>query len=234
MGRYAKLKEAVCEANRRLGDSGLVELTWGNASGADRDEGVFAIKPSGVDYGDLVPDAVVVLRIDTGEVVEGDLRPSSDTATHRLLIDRFAGVGGVVHTHSLYATAWAQAQKPLVCMGTTHADHFRGPVPVARKLSDAEIDGQYEHNTGLSIIDAFTRAGIRPLEMPAVLVPGHGPFTWGASVEKALENAVALEFVARLNLLTEQISGGPVPLPLALRDRHFLRKHGAQATYGQG
>jgi L-ribulose-5-phosphate 4-epimerase len=231
--KFAALREEVCQANKDIVKAGLVVLTWGNASGVDRDAGVMAIKPSGVDYDALRPQDIVIVDLESGRTVDGKLRPSSDTPTHRCLYLNFPSAGGIVHTHSTHATSWAQAGKDLPCFGTTHADHFYGPVPVARPLSRQEIAGEYEWNTGLSIVDRFKRSKIDAAMMPAVLVPGHAPFTWGATVAKALENAVALEAAARMALLTREVAPGARPLPRALLDRHFLRKHGAKAYYGQ-
>ena len=230
---YANLRESVCEANRALVREGLVTLTWGNASGADRAAGVFAIKPSGVAYAALRPEDIVVLSLETGRPVCGELRPSSDAPTHRHLYLHFDGVNGVVHTHSAFATAWAQAAREIPCLGTTHADHFRGAVPLARPLTAEEVRGDYETNTGAAIADTFAAHGIDPLARPAVLVPGHGPFAWGATVPAAVENAVALEAVARLALWTLRLAPDIEPLDTLRTDRHFLRKHGASAYYGQ-
>jgi L-ribulose-5-phosphate 4-epimerase len=230
---YQSLKEDVCRVNREIVAAGLVVLTWGNASGVDPDRRVLAIKPSGVDYDALRPEDIVLLSIETGEVVEGDLRPSSDAPTHLHLYRSFPSIGGVVHTHSIYATAWAQAGRALPCLGTTHADHFYGAVPVARQLTQAEIDTEYELNTGVAIVDRFREAGLEPLQMPGVLVPGHAPFVWGKTPAKALEQAVALEAVAKMATLSAHIDPGVAPLPQGLLDKHFLRKHGPGAYYGQ-
>ncbi|MBM4157046.1 MAG: L-ribulose-5-phosphate 4-epimerase AraD [Lentisphaerae bacterium] len=230
---YADLRESVFEANRALVREGLVTLTWGNASGADRASGVFAIKPSGVDYEALRPEDIVVLSLETGKPVRGAMKPSSDAATHLHLYRHFASVLGVVHTHSPFATAWAQAGREIPCLGTTHADHFHGPVPVVRALTSAEIRGDYEANTGAAIVESFSARGLDPLARPAALVPGHGPFAWGATVRQAVDNAVALEAVARMAVWTRVIGGDAGPLDPVLLDRHFLRKHGPGATYGQ-
>ena len=230
---YADLRESVFEANRALVREGLVTLTWGNASGADRTAGVIAIKPSGVEYDAMRPEDVVILSLETGRPVRGAMRPSSDAPTHLHLYRHFAGVNGVVHTHSSFATAWAQAAREIPCLGTTHADHFHGPVPVVRPLTPAEIQGDYEANTGAAIVDTFSGRGIDPLARPAALVPGHGPFAWGATVRKAVENAVALEAVARMAVWTRFVGGDAGPLDPVLLDRHFLRKHGSGAYYGQ-
>ena len=224
------LKEAVWRANLALVDAGLVVLTWGNASGVDREAGVLVIKPSGVAYDALSPDTMVVVDLETGEA-EGDLRPSSDTPTHRHLYRAFPEVGAVVHTHSAKAVAWAQAERPIPCFGTTHADHFHGPVPVTRRLTDAELGDDYEHNTGVVIAECVDPSNA--LAVPAALVAGHGPFAWGATPAKAVENAVALEAVAGMALDTVALDGDCGPIPTALHDRHFLRKHGAGAYYGQ-
>jgi L-ribulose-5-phosphate 4-epimerase len=229
-----ELREEVCRVNRELGRSGLVTLTWGNASGADRAAGVLAIKPSGVDYDALKPEDIIIVSLEDGRVVEGSLRPSSDTPTHLCLYQSFAGVGGIVHTHSTHATAWAQARKPLPCFGTTHADHFYGEVPLARPLRPEEIAEKYEWNTGVTIVDSFREQRVDPLQMPAVLVPGHGPFTWGSGAAKAYENAIALEESARMALMTLALRPDAAPIPRELLDKHFLRKHGPGAYYGQG
>ncbi|MEZ8221505.1 L-ribulose-5-phosphate 4-epimerase [Candidatus Fervidibacteria bacterium JGI MDM2 JNZ-1-D12] len=231
--KFRELREIVCLANRKLGESGLVILTWGNVSGVDRNEGVMAIKPSGVEYDQLKPEDIVVLSLETGEVVDGNLRPSSDTPTHLLLYREFPTVGGVVHTHSPYATAWAQACKELPCLGTTHADYFYGTVPLTRMLTPEEIAENYELNTGKVIVECFRERGIDPDEMPAVLVPYHGVFTWGSDPLKALENAIVLEEVAKLALFTSAINPQIEPIPKPLLDKHFFRKHGPTAYYGQ-
>lgn len=226
-----KLKIGVCEANLALKSSGLVLLTWGNVSARDPDTGYIVIKPSGVPYDDMLPEQMVVVDLD-GKVVDGTFRPSSDTPTHLVLYRAWPEVGAVVHTHSTHATAWAQAGRPVPCYGTTHADNFRGSVPVTAPLTAEEIAGEYEKNTGDAIVRAF--ADRSPLEMPAVLVAGHGPFTWGRKVEDAVENSVVLEEIARTALLTEQVLGDRASeIREDLRDRHFLRKHGPGAYYGQ-
>jgi L-ribulose-5-phosphate 4-epimerase len=227
---YHELKQQVYEANMALQRHGLVVFTWGNVSGIDRGRGVMAIKPSGVSYEDLTPQSIVLVDLQ-GKVVEGDLRPSSDTPTHLELYRNFPGVGGICHTHSLYATMWAQAQKPIPCFGTTHADHFYGPVPVTEALTPGEIDGPYEQNTGKLIVRRFQQ--IDPMQMPAVLVANHGPFTWGPSPEQAVENAVVLEQVAQMAYGTTTINTQQNAILRALLDRHYLRKHGKNAYYGQ-
>lgn len=230
---YTELKEKTWKANMGLVEAGLVLLTWGNASAVDRAAGVMAIKPSGVAYSRLRPEDMVVLALDDGRIVEGKYRPSSDTATHLHLYQRWPGIGGVAHTHSLHATSFCQAAKELPCMGTTHADHFHGTVPVTRLLNDEELAGDYELNTGRLIVECFEQSGLDPLHMPAVLLAGHAPFTWGTTVEKALENSVVLEFTARMALNTWLLTPGAPALPKAMLDKHFFRKHGAGAYYGQ-
>jgi L-ribulose-5-phosphate 4-epimerase len=230
--KFGELREQAFVANRALVESGLVVLTFGNASAVDREAGVFAIKPSGVPYEGLSAEAMVVVDLESGEAAEGSYRPSSDTPTHLVLYRAFGSVGGVVHTHSPFATAWAQAARDLPCFGTTHADHFHGPVPVTRALTREDIEGDYEQATGELIVE--TLSGVDPLAMPAVLVAGHGPFTWGADAMQAVENAHALEVVAASALRTEALDPGATPIDQALLDKHFLRKHGPGAYYGQG
>ncbi len=231
--RYEALKEAAWRANLDIVEAGLVELTWGNASAVDREAGVMAIKPSGVDYDALEPKDMVVVALETGEVVGDGLKPSSDTPTHRYLYRQFEEVGGVVHTHSSHAVSWAQAGRDLPCLGTTHADHFYGPVPVTRRMREGEIEEDYEHSTGVVIVERFREAGLDPLEIPGVLVHGHGPFAWGATPHEAVENAIVLESVARMALHTYQINPEARPIDQVLLDKHFLRKHGKNAYYGQ-
>lgn len=231
---YEPLKEAVHRANLDVVEAGLVELTWGNASAVDREAGVLAIKPSGIDYDVLAPEDVVVVSLETGEVVEGELDPSSDTPTHRALSQAFPSLGGVVHTHSHYAVSWAQAERAIPCLGTTHADHFYGPIPVTRRMTKAEVQGEYERNTGAVIVERFREADVNPAEVPGVLVAGHGPFAWGEEVEDAVENAIVLESVARKALHTRLINPDAEPINQALLDKHYLRKHGEEAYYGQG
>lgn len=227
------LKQAVWQANLDLVASGLVVLTWGNVSGADRDAGVMAIKPSGVDYDAMRPEDMVVVALDSGAVVDGTLRPSSDTPTHLHLYREFAAASGIVHTHSLHAVSWAQAERAIPCLGTTHADHFHGPVPVTRRLRDDEVRDRYEQNTGVVIVECFRAGGIDPAAVPAVLVAGHGPFAWGPSPRKAVDNAIALEATAQMALNTLRINSDAVALDRVLLDKHHLRKHGADAYYGQ-
>lgn len=230
---HEALREAVWRANLDLAASGLVVLTWGNVSGADRDAGVMAIKPSGVAYDAMRPEDVVVLSLASGEVVAGALRPSSDAPTHLHLYRAFAGAGGVAHTHSPHAVSWAQAERDVPCLGTTHADHFHGPVPVTRRLRDDEVRGAYEHNTGVAIAECFRDRGVDPAAVPGVLVAGHGPFAWGDTPRRAVENAVALEAAAQTALHTLRINPDAPGIGRVLLDRHYLRKHGADAYYGQ-
>ena len=225
-----RLREEVLEANRELVRRGLVLYTFGNASGIDRERGLVAIKPSGVAYEKLTPADMVVTDLE-GAIVEGTLRPSSDLPTHLALYRNFPGIGGVAHTHSEFATAWAQAGRPLPCFGTTHADYFHGPVPVTEHLTPEEIAAGYEEQTGTVICRAF--ANLDPHEIPAVLVRGHGPFCWGADPAGAAHNAVILEGVARMAYYTVTLAGDAEPLPSALHEKHFLRKHGTTAYYGQ-
>jgi L-ribulose-5-phosphate 4-epimerase len=228
-----ELRERVFEANRRIVEAGLVVLTFGNASAADRAAGVMAIKPSGVPYDELRPGSMVVVDLESGEVREGSGRPSSDTPTHLVLYRAFDELGGIVHTHSPFATGWSQARREIPCFGTTHADHFRGPVPVTRELTAEEIGGDYERNTGDVIVETVTGLGLSALERPAVLVASHGPFAWGPDAETAVENAIALEVVAESSFRTEALQPGAAPIQPELLDRHFLRKHGPGAYYGQ-
>lgn len=225
------LKEQVCHANLRLVKEGLVLCTFGNVSGIDRAAGRVVIKPSGVDYSAMRPEHMVVVSLETGKVIDGDLRPSSDTPTHLELYRAFADIGGVVHSHSLYATAWAQARRQIPPLGTTHADYFRGPVPCTRLLTVEEIHGAYEANTGKVIVERL--GGMDPVECPGVLVAGHGPFAWGRSPQDAVHHAVVLEFLARLAHETIRLAGRPEEIQPELLDKHFLRKHGADAYYGQ-
>lgn len=226
------IREACYEANLALPKTGLVDLTFGNVSVLDFDAGIFAIKPSGVDYAELRPEDMVVLDLE-GNVVEGRLKPSSDTPTHRCLFQKFGqtGVRSIVHTHSRCAVAFAQAGREIACFGTTHADHFYGAVPVTRAMTPAEIGGDYEWATGKVIVERF--AELNPREIPAVLVRGHGPFVWGVSGAKAVEYALALEISADMALKTLSLSANADTLDPALLDKHFLRKHGKQAYYGQ-
>ena len=226
-----KLKETVWRANMRLHGEGLAPLTWGNASAFDGETRLVVIKPSGVAYETMSPADMVVLDLE-GRVVDGGCRPSSDTPTHLEFYRSFNGVFGAVHTHSVEATAWAQACREIPCYGTTHADCFHGPVPVTRFLTEAEVAEAYELNTGKVIVERFRN--LDPLAQPGVLVAGHGPFTWGADVMKAVDNAVSLEQIARMARLTEQLRGGSAePLPAYVSEKHYQRKHGPNAYYGQ-
>ncbi|MFW5753669.1 MAG: L-ribulose-5-phosphate 4-epimerase [Marinilabiliaceae bacterium] len=224
-----ELKKEVYEANMALVRHGLVTLTWGNASAIDRDQGLFVIKPSGVSYDEMKPSHMVVLNLN-GEVVDGDLKPSSDTPTHLALYRHFPGIGGIVHTHSSMATAWAQAGRAIPAYGTTHADHFYGEVPCTRKLNEEEVHRNYELETGLVIVERFEN--LDPAAVPAVLVNGHAPFTWGKDADDAVKNAVVVEEVAKMALNTE-ILGQQQPLDHFLLEKHYSRKHGKNAYYGQ-
>ena len=228
--KFDALREEVLDANLELVRRGLVLYTWGNASGIDRRAGVIAIKPSGVPYEGMKASDMVIVDLD-GRIVEGTLRPSSDLATHLLLYREFSGIGGVAHTHSRCATAWAQSGSEIPCFGTTHADYFHGPVLATPPLSDSEIEGDYEANTGHVIIRHFK--GIDPMSCPAVLVAGHAPFAWGKSAAEAAYHAVVLEEVANLALQTLAVNANAKPISQAMADKHFYRKHGASATYGQ-
>lgn len=225
-----QLREEVLEANLELVRRGLVLYTFGNASGILRDEGFIVIKPSGVPYEELKPRDLVVADLD-GNLVTGNLKPSSDLPTHVLLYRSFPTIGGIVHTHSEYATAWAQARLEIPCLGTTHADYFHGPVPVTQPMPQPEIAEEYERHTGAAIVRAF--AGRNPDSIPAVLVANHGPFTWGRDAKQAAHTAVVLESVARMAFLTMTLNQEAEPIARALHDRHYLRKHGRGAYYGQ-
>ena len=224
------LREQVCAANKALVSHGLVTLTWGNVSGINAERDRVAIKPSGVAYEDLTPDNIVIVDLD-GKVIEGDYRPSSDTPTHVLLYRHFHTSGGVTHTHSMHATMFAQARLAIPCLGTTHADHFAGDVPVTRPLTEHEVQSDYEANTGRVIIERF--AGLDDANTPAVLVAGHAPFTWGTDPASSVLNAVALEAVAQLAMGTFQINSGASPLEDYVLNKHHQRKHGPNAYYGQ-
>jgi L-ribulose-5-phosphate 4-epimerase len=228
-----ELKAAVCEANRALVPEGLVRLTWGNVSGIDRSEGLWCIKPSGVAYEALTPDDMVVLDL-AGQVVEGKWRPSSDTKTHLHLYQSFPEIGGITHTHSPYATVFAQAGLELPCFGTTHADHFYGAVPMVRVLTEEEVAEDYEHYTGVAIVERLRELGLSPLQMPAVLQRHHAPFTFGKSAMDSVKNSVALEMCAQMALGTLSLNPAAGAIPAYLLDKHYLRKHGAGAYYGQG
>ena len=227
-----QLKQQVYQANLELPRRGLVLYTWGNVSGIDREKGLVVIKPSGVEYGALTPGDLVVLDLD-GHVVEGALNPSSDTATHLELYQAFPGIGGVVHTHSAYAAAWAQAGLDIPCYGTTHADYFYGPVPCTRALTAAEVAADYEGSTGRVIVETFRKRKLDPAAVPGVLCRSHGPFAWGGSPAQAVYHAAVLEEVARMALLTRQLDPAAAPAPQYVQDKHYLRKHGPNAYYGQ-
>lgn len=225
------LKEEVLKANLDLPRYGLVTFTWGNVSGIDRNKGLIVIKPSGVPYDELKAEHLVVLDLD-GNKVEGDLNPSSDTATHLVLYRNFKEISGVVHTHSSWATSWAQAGKSIPCFGTTHADYFYGSIPCTRKMTKDEIEGNYEENTGHVIIE--TLKDLNPVYVPGILVEDHGPFSWGKSPANAVHNAVVMEEVAKMAFNTNMLSGGSAePVSDYILNKHFMRKHGANAYYGQ-
>lgn len=227
-----ELKQAVWEANMELPRRNLVTYTWGNVSGIDRKAGLFVIKPSGVEYEELTPQMLVVMDLE-GHRVEGELNPSSDTPTHLELYKAFAEIGGIVHTHSPHATAWAQAGRAIPCYGTTHADYFYGEIPCARNLTPEEIEEGYEKNTGKSIIEVFQERN--PVYVPGVLCKNHGPFAWGKDAAQAVYNAVVMEEVAKMNLMTELLSpNADCRTPQCMMDKHFMRKHGPNAYYGQG
>jgi L-ribulose-5-phosphate 4-epimerase len=230
---HSALRKAVADANQALARAGLVTLAFGNASGVDRDAGVLVIKASGLACSTLRPEETVVVALGDGRIMEGALQPSSDTPTHLLLYRRFPSLGGVVHTHSPYATAWAQAGRPIPCLGTTHADHFRGPIPVTRRLTPAEIEGDYEARTGMVIVETFEAEALDPTDIPGALVHGHGPFAWGLDPRAGVETAIALEAVAVTALHTLLLDPGAAPLDEVLLERHFRRKHGTSAYYGQ-
>ncbi len=227
---YSDLKQQVFEANMELHHRKLVVYTWGNVSQIDRDKSVIAIKPSGVAYEDMKPDDIVIVDLDN-KVVEGKMRPSSDTRTHTHLYRHFDSIGGVTHTHSTYATAWAQAQQPIPCFGTTHADYAYGDIPCTAVMSDAQIERDYEEETGVQITDCYKDRN--PLESPMVVVAGHAPFTWGKSAAQSVANAVILEEIAKMAYLTRTLKQDVKPLKQAIIDKHYLRKHGKNAYYGQ-
>ncbi len=227
-----QLKKEVYEANLLLPKYGLVTFTWGNVSAIDRESGLFVIKPSGVEYDRLSPEDMVVVDLE-GKKREGRYNPSSDTATHCVLYNRFPNIGGIVHTHSPWATSWAQAGRGIPCYGTTHADYLYGEVPCVRNLTQEELDAGYEWNTGVVIADSFTERGLDYLSMPAVLCKNHGPFAWGKDAKEAVHNAVVLEEVAKMAARCEQLNPEVKPAPQILQDKHYYRKHGANAYYGQ-
>lgn len=228
-----ELKIKVYEANMELPRRNLVTYTWGNVSGIDREKGLFVIKPSGVDYEDLKPEDLVVMDL-AGRQVEGTLNPSSDTRTHLALYNAFPEIGGVVHTHSPHAVAWAQAAEDIPCFGTTHADYFYGCVPCARHLTQAELEEGYEKNTGTVIVETFRERCIEPTAVPGVVCASHGPFAWGKDPAQAVYHAVVLEEVAKMAILTRQVRASAGPAPQRYQDKHYFRKHGPGAYYGQG
>ena len=228
---YTDLKAAAWEANMELQRRGLVLYTWGNVSQLDRERGVFAIKPSGVPYEQLDADAMVVVDLDNA-VVDGHLRPSSDTRTHAHLYRHFDTIGGITHTHSTYATAWAQAQRAIPCFGTTHADYAHGPIPCTAVMSDEQVAGDYEEQTGVQITDAFAERD--PVATPMVIVAGHAPFAWGRDAAESVYHAVVLEEIARMAYLTRTLAPSTAVLKQAIVDKHYQRKHGTDAYYGQG
>lgn len=230
---YRELQERVCGANKEIARVQLAILTWGNASEVDRAAGVFAIKPSGVGYEALTPADIPVISLKTGETIAGAMNPSSDTATHRHLYAAFPEIGGIVHTHSPYATAWAQARRPIPCLGTTHADAFYGSVPCTRPLTNAEVEADYERNTGTLIAAHFAHNDLSPVALPGVLVAGHGPFTWGPDAMHAVVTGRTLEAIAQMAVTTRSINSDAPRLESYLLDKHFQRKHGATAYYGQ-
>lgn len=230
----AALREEVLEANREISRRGLAPHTFGNASGVDRSgaEPLVVIKPSGVDYATMKPEHLVVTDLN-GKIVDGNLRPSSDLDTHTLLYREFPQIGGVVHTHSEYATSWAQACRPIPCLGTTHADYFHGPIPVTEPLSEAEVKEAYVRNTGAVIVRRFRQGRLDPIAVPGVLVAGHAPFAWGKSAMAAVEHADVLEYIARLAFRSTLLGAPEAGLPAYVGEHHYLRKHGPKATYGQ-
>lgn len=227
-----ELKKSVYEANMELPKRGLVTYTWGNVSGIDRTLGYVVIKPSGVDYDKLTPEDMVVVDLD-GNRIEGRYNPSSDTPTHLELYKKYPDIGGIVHTHSVEATSWAQAGREIPLYGTTHADYFYGPIPCTRGLTEEEINEAYEKNTGLVIIETFEKGKINPIYTPGVICKNHGPFTWGKDAAEAVYHAVVLEEVAKMATKTELINREVTPAPDCIRDKHFFRKHGENAYYGQ-
>ena len=226
------LKEQVYLANMELPKRKLVTYTWGNVSGIDREKGLFVIKPSGVDYDVLRPSDMVVMDLQ-GNQVEGTLNPSSDTKTHLVLYNAFPSIGGIVHTHSPYAVAWAQAGEDLPCYGTTHADYFYGSIPCARHLTHQELDEDYERNTGMTIVETFRERRIDPKAVPAVLCYSHGPFTGGKDADQAVYHSVVLEECAKMGIFTRILNPNAAPAPQRMQDKHYLRKHGPNAYYGQ-
>ncbi|ADF40371.1 MULTISPECIES: L-ribulose-5-phosphate 4-epimerase [Priestia] len=228
-----KLKEEVFQANVDLPKHGLVKYTWGNVSAIDRDSGLFVIKPSGVTYEKMTAQDMVVVDLE-GRVVEGELNPSSDTLTHAVLYKHYPQIGGIAHTHSTWATIWAQAGLDVQAMGTTHADTFYGSVPCARFLTEKEVNDGYEVETGKVIIETFEERGLDVLAVPGILLQGHGPFTWGKDAKSAVMNSVVLDEVSKMNFFTQKLNGLAEELPQRILDKHYLRKHGKNAYYGQG
>lgn len=229
---YKQLRERVLAANLFLKEEELVKLTWGNVSEIDRALGVIAIKPSGVSYDNMTADDIVIVDLD-GKVVDGELNPSSDLKTHLEIYKQFSNIGGITHTHSTYATAWAQANRSIPFYGTTHADHFHGPVPISRVLTEEEINGEYEQMTGVAICETLKADGIDPMHNPGILVPNHAPFTFGTSGYDSAKNSLVLEEVAKMAMLTESINSEVTPASTVLGDKHFYRKHGENSYYGQ-
>ncbi len=227
-----ELKIKVYEANMELPKRNLVTYTWGNVSGIDREKGLFVIKPSGVEYDELKPEDLVVMDL-KGNKVEGEMNPSSDTKTHLVLYNKFPTIGGIVHTHSPYPVGWAQAGRDIPAYGTTHADYFYGPIPCARHLTQAELDEDYELNTGNIIVEEFQKRGIDPVAVPAVICHSHGPFTWGKDAAQAVYHAVVLEEVAKMAIFTRQVDPSAAAAPQRIQDKHYMRKHGPNAYYGQ-
>lgn len=228
-----ELKEKVYLANMELPKRGLVTYTWGNVSGVDREKGLFVIKPSGVEYDELKPSDMVVMDLQ-GNQIEGDMNPSSDTKTHMVLYNAFPQIGGIVHTHSPYAVGWAQAGEDLPCFGTTHADYFYGSIPCARHLTQEELDEDYELNTGITIVETFKERNLDPKAVPAVLCYSHGPFTFGKDPAQAVYHSVVLEECAKMGIFTRMVRSDAGPAPQRMLDKHYLRKHGPNAYYGQG
>lgn len=228
-----QLKQQVLEANLALPKHNLVAFTWGNVSAIDREKNLVVIKPSGVDYEIMQAEDMVVVDLFSGKVVEGNKKPSSDTPTHLELYRQFPTIGGIVHTHSRHATIWAQAGQNLIAAGTTHADYFYGSIPCTRRMTTAEIQGEYELETGKVIVETFNKRGIDPKDVPAVLVNSHGPFVWGTDADNAVHNAVVLEEIAYMNLFSHQLNPGLQSMQQELLDKHYLRKHGKNAYYGQ-
>lgn len=228
-----ELKIQVLEANLALPRHQLVTFTWGNVSAVDRERGLMVIKPSGVEYDVMTAQDMVVVELESGRVVEGQRKPSSDTDTHRVLYLAFSSLGGIVHTHSRHATIWSQAGKDLPAWGTTHADYFYGPIPCTRLMTEAEINGRYEWETGQVIVETFRERGLSPQDIPAVLVNAHGPFAWGADAHNAVHNAVVLEEIAYMGIFSRQLTPTLEPMQSTLLDKHYLRKHGKNAYYGQ-